>query len=178
MLRLRGVPQGGIVCIVGVDMYAALLDANLLVDASSSGSTAALREAQIGRLRGFTIVESTRIADDEIVAFHRDAFTLSVKPETIPAGAGFGAIVTGGGFGLRYLRGFDMRHAEDLSLVGTMYTVVPMPMYKIQPTADGSEPDRGRRAGRRPGRHLPDEHRRRRARGLTPVERLTRGDDR
>lgn len=130
-LRVRGVPQTGLNVVCGVDVYAALLDSNLLTDASQSGSTQALREGNVGRLRGFNIVESTRVAEDEIVAFHRDAFSLSVKPETVPAGAPFGALVTGNGFGLRYLRGFDMSVAKEQSLVGTMYAIVAMPMYKI-----------------------------------------------
>jgi hypothetical protein len=131
VLRLRGVPQAGIVSVVGVNVYAALLDANLLVDASSSGSTAALREGQIGRLRGFTIVESTRVADDEIIAFHRDAFTLTVKAPVAPAGAPFSAAVSGNGYALRYLRGFDITVANERSLVDTMYAITAMPMYKI-----------------------------------------------
>lgn len=132
-LRLRGVPQNGIQCVVGVNVYAALLDANLLVDASSSGSTEALREGQIGRLRGFTIAESTRVGDDEIIAFHRDAFSLTVKAPVAPAGAAFSAAVTGNGYALRYLRGFDITVANERSLVDTMYAVVTLPMYKIAP---------------------------------------------
>lgn len=136
VLRKRGVPETGLQVVVGVDVYAALLDAKAITDASESASTAALREGNVGRIRGFEIVESTRIADDEIVALHRDAFSLTVKPETVPAGAAFGQVVTGRGFGLRYLRGFDMSVAKERSLVSTMYAVVRMPMFKI--TQDGA----------------------------------------
>ena len=131
VLRKRGVPLGGLQTVVGVDVYAALLDAKAITDASESASTAALREGNVGRIRGFEIVESTRVADDEIVAFHRDAFSLTVKPETVPTGAPFGALVTGSGFGLRYLRGFDMSVAKERSLVSTMYSVVRLPMFRI-----------------------------------------------
>lgn len=130
-LRQRGVPAEGIQCVVGVDVYAALLEANVLTDASQSASTAALREAQVGRVRGFNVVESTRVADGDIIAFHRDAFTLAVRPPA-PAQGQFAATVSGGGFGLRYTRGFDMTVAKHLSLVDTMFALVKLPMYKVE----------------------------------------------
>ena len=129
-LRKRGVPSEGIQCVVGVDVYATLLDANVLTDVSQSASTAALREGQVGRLRGFNVVESTRIADGDIAAFHRDAFTLSVRPPA-PAAGQFAATLSGNGFGLRYTRGFDMSVAKHLSLVDTMFALTALPMYKI-----------------------------------------------
>jgi len=130
ILRQRGVPSDGIQCVVGVDVYAALLEADVLTDASQSQSTAALREAQVGKVRGFNVVESTRVADGDIIAFHRDAFTLSVRSPA-PALGEFAATVSSGGFSLRYTRGFDMTVAKHRSLVDTMFAVVPMPMYKI-----------------------------------------------
>jgi len=130
ILRKRGVPQTGIRCVVGVDVYAALLDADLLVDASSSGSTAALREGNIGRIRGFDIVESTRVSDGDIAVFHKDALSFSVRAPLAAAGQ-FAATATGNGYSLRYTRGFDMSNAETKSLLDTMYAIVKLPMYKI-----------------------------------------------
>ena len=130
-LRLRGVPQTGLQTVVGVNVYAALLDANLIVDASQSGSTEALREGNIGRLRGFNVVESTRVDDDEIVAFHRDAFTLVTRPNSVPAGASFGSTITHAGFSLRHIRDYDSQHTADYSLVDTMFGVATLPLFKI-----------------------------------------------
>ena len=78
-LRDNGVPTSGINVAVGTEVFAALLDAKALMDVSESGSTLALREAQIGRLRGLTIVESTRVAEDEVLAWHTDAVTLITR---------------------------------------------------------------------------------------------------
>lgn len=131
LLRKRGVPQTGLQVVVGVDVYAALLDAKAITDNSESGSTAALREGNVGRIRGFNIVESTRVADDQIVAFHRSAFTLVVRPPVVSPGASFGTTLTSRGFGLRYIRDYDSQHTADYSLVDTMLGVAAMPLYRV-----------------------------------------------
>jgi len=131
-LRDNGVPSANLNVIVGTEIYAALLDAKAITDASESGSTAALREAGVGRLRGFTIVESTRVAEDEILAFHRDAVTLVTRAPVVPQGASFGQSVTAGGFQLRYLRDYDAMHTVDRSIVSTFSGVGFLPTFKIE----------------------------------------------
>jgi hypothetical protein len=130
-LRLRGVPQTGLQVVVGVNVYAALLDAKAITDASESGSTAALRDGNVGRVRGFNVVESTRVDDDEIVAFHRDAFTLVTRPNTVPAEASFGATINHQGFSLRHIREYDSQHTASYSLVDTLFGVASLPLFRI-----------------------------------------------
>lgn len=131
VLRKRGVPQAGLNCVVGTNVYADLLEANAITSVGESGSSEALREANVGRVRGFTVVESTRVGDDEIVAFHRDAFTLAVRAPAVPNGAAFGERVSGRGFQLRYLRDYDVMTTHDRSLVSTFVGVEQMPLYRI-----------------------------------------------
>lgn len=131
-LRQRGVPATNLNVVVGTNVYAALLDARAITDVSESGSTAALRDGNVGNLRGFTIVESTRVDDDEIVAFHRDAFTLAVRAPIVPAGASFGQSVSGNGYSLRYLRDYDVTKTMDRSMVGTFAGVAAMPLYTVE----------------------------------------------
>lgn len=130
-LRKRGLPQTGLNVVVGVDVYAALLEAKAITDASESGSTEALREGGIGRIRGFNIVESTRVADGDITAFHRDAFTMAVRAPVVPQGASFGQTVSDGGFSLRYLRDYDVMKTQDRSLVSTFAGVAAMPLKRV-----------------------------------------------
>jgi hypothetical protein len=130
-MRAAGVPATGLNVVVGTNVYAALLDAQAITDASESGSTAALREGQVGRLRGFTVVESTRVDDDEIVAFHRDAITLAVRAPRMPEGATFGQSISDRNFSLRYLRDYDATHMVDRSIVSTFAGVADVPLYKI-----------------------------------------------
>jgi hypothetical protein len=131
-LRDNGVPAAGIQMLVGTEVYAALLDAKAITDASESGSTEALREGGVGRLRGFTVVESTRFDENEVIAFHRDAVTLVTRAPVVPQGASFGASVAAGGFNLRYLRDYDANHTQDRSIVSTFSGVGILPTYKIE----------------------------------------------
>ncbi len=133
-LRKRGVPAANLNVLVGVDVYAALLDAKAIEDASQSGSTAALREGQVGRVRGFTVVESTKVPDGDIAAFHRNAFTLAIRAPKKPEGATFGATVTEGNVQMRYLRDYDADYTQDRSIVSTFCGVAKMPLYKVERT--------------------------------------------
>lgn len=151
-LRDAGVPASGLQVVVGTGVYAAALDANLITDAGQSGSTEALREGQIGRLRGFTIVEDADIPEDAIVGFHRDAYALAVRAPKKPEGAAFGATVNvKGGFPVRYLRDYDADYTQDRSILSTFAGIAKMPLFKIdrvQPKSiegdtdtDGAGPD-------------------------------------
>jgi len=131
ILRDRGVNPASLNTVVGTQVYADLIASGQLIDVSQSGSTAALREGQVGRVQGFTVVESTRIGETEIKAFSRDAFTIAVRAPLVPAGAPFGAIESSNGFGLRYLRDYDVMHTVDRSLVSTFVGSAALPLYKI-----------------------------------------------
>jgi len=130
-LRENGVPQTGLNLVVGTRVYADLLEANAITDASASGSTAALRDGNVGRVRGFNVVESTRVDEDDIVAFHRDAITLAVRAPLTPAGASFGQTVSEKGFSLRYLRDYDVTKTVDRSMVSTFVGAAALPMKRI-----------------------------------------------
>ncbi len=131
-LRKNGVSLNGLRMMVGAEVYAHLLDAKALEDVSQSGSTAALREGSVGRVRGFDIVESLRVPDDEILAFHKDAVTLATRAPVTSPGAKFGATVSEKGFSLRYLRSYIEETTVDRSFVSTFSGVAILPTYKIE----------------------------------------------
>lgn len=131
ILRNRGVPTAGLNVAVGTQIFADLLSSQKLQDASASGSTAALREGQVGRVQGFTVVESTRIPENELTAFHSAAFTLAVRAPIVPAGVSFGAFEASDGYSLRYIRDYDANVLKDRSIVSTFAGVQPMPLYKV-----------------------------------------------
>lgn len=130
-LRDNGVAQTGLQVVVGTDIYAQLLDANAITDVSQSGSTAALREGGVGKVRGFTLVESNRIGEGEILALHRDAVSLVTRAPMKPLGASYGAAVSQSGFSLRYLRDYDQDVTQDRSLVSTFSAVGILPTFRV-----------------------------------------------
>lgn len=130
-LRDNGLPQTALYCVVGTRVYADLLNANALQDASASGSTAALREGNIGRVAGFTVVESNRVGEDDIIAFHRDAFTLAVRAPVVPTGVPFGAVQASNGFNIRYMRDYDAKYTQDRSIVSTFAGMATLPLKRV-----------------------------------------------
>lgn len=136
ILRERGLPTTGLNVAVGTEVYAQLLDAKAITDASQSGSTEALREGNVGKVRGLTIVESTRLDDEEICAWHRDALTLAVRAPVVPQGAKYGAKVSEGGYQLRYLRDYDADYTVDRSIVSTFVGAAKLPFYKVERKTD------------------------------------------
>jgi len=129
-LRDRGLAQAGLVTIVGSEVYAQLLDAKAIVDVSQSGSTEALKEGNVGKLRGFTIAEDAELPEGDIVAFHRDAVTLATRAPAVPRGAANGAMITERGFQLRHIMDYDTDVTQDRSLVSTFAGVAKLPVYK------------------------------------------------
>jgi hypothetical protein len=131
ILRNRGVPVAGLNVVVGTQVFADLLASSKLQDAAASGSTAALREGQVGQIQGFQVVESTRVDENDIVAYHSDAFTLATRAPLVPAGVAFGATEASNGYNVRYIRDYDANVMRDRSVVSTFAGVQPMPLYKV-----------------------------------------------
>ena len=105
-----------ILAAVGSSVWAALLDGPVgTFDAP-------------GVTRGVAVVESTRLAPDEIVAFVRDAFSVIVRAPAVPDGAPYGASVAAGEFAVRHLRAFDASIAADRSIVSAYVAVSALPL--------------------------------------------------
>ncbi len=120
-LRDNGVPAGvKLTAAVGSNVYADLMD-------GPTGSAGTTFDAD-GKVRGFDVVESTRLGADEIVAFVKEAFALVVRAPQVPVGAPYGASVSEGGFALRHLRAYDTSTAVDRSLVSAFVGVSAMPL--------------------------------------------------
>lgn len=130
VLRDRGIPQDSLNLVVGTGLYLDLLNAKALQDASQSGSTAALREGSVGRVAGFTVVESTRLGEDELLAFHKQSVTLVTRAPAVPSGASFGQTVNEGGYSIRYMRDYDADKTVDRSILSTFVGVGILPTFK------------------------------------------------
>ena len=122
-LNDANVPQNERVLVVGSAVELALLESDRISKASNSGdaiATDALRDATIGRVAGFQIVQSNALAEDEAYAFHRTAIAFGAFAPNIPAGAADGSTVSSDGIGMRYLRDYNPTNSTgpvDRSLV-------------------------------------------------------------
>ena len=122
-LNDANVPQNDRVLVVGSAVELALLESDRISKASNSGDAIAadaLRDATIGRIAGFQIVQSNALAEDEAYAFHRTAIAFGAFAPAIPAGAADGSQVSSEGIGMRYLRDYNPTNSTgpvDRSLV-------------------------------------------------------------
>lgn len=121
-LRDNGVSDSErLIAAVGSGVYADLLDANAL--------------DENGRVRGFDVIESTRLTASEIVAYIPSAFSLVVRAPRVPEGVPFGASVTeqagDARFALRWIRQFDPNVLVERSIVSAFVGVQAMPLAVV-----------------------------------------------
>jgi len=123
-LRGQGIAEDATIhAVAGLDVEAALLD----------GPNGTFDNA--GNVRGIQMHYSNRLADDEVIAFVRDAFALVVRAPRKPEGATFGASVKEEGFAMRYVRDYESTVAADRSLVSAFVGVKAMPLPIVDEVA-------------------------------------------
>ena len=121
VLNARKVPMGNRVLALAPDLAAMFINLKELKDASASGTTGTLREAVIGRLFGFDVIEDPALEDGFGIAYHRDAFAHVTRPSRQPAGAAQSATIAADGFALRWIEHYNPLQLEDQSVVDTFY---------------------------------------------------------
>jgi hypothetical protein len=116
-LNKENVPKGERFVVVGADMEAVFLKSEVLKRADTSGTDSALREAEIGRLRGFTVYSSNALPPKAGYAFHRSAYAFALRAPVVPDGATFGRSQSYAGLAMRWLRDYDAAFLRDRSVV-------------------------------------------------------------
>lgn len=119
VLNKASVPQDGRVVVCGAQAENWILKSDHLNQFEQSGDANALRNAQIGRLAGNTVVTSLAIPDNDIYVFHRTAFVLSTMAPAVPSGASFGTSTSYAGLALRFIRDYDAMYVQDRAIVDT-----------------------------------------------------------
>ncbi|WIM94815.1 hypothetical protein ACTOB_006869 [Actinoplanes oblitus] len=100
-------------------MYAELTDAKAISDASQSGSTEALRNARVGRVRGFNTFEHNCLDDDETIFYNRDAVSLAIRAPYPPEGTAFSAMQSEGGFAMTWIKDYGSSILKNRSVFPT-----------------------------------------------------------
>jgi hypothetical protein len=115
------VPAGDRFLAVSPSIATRLLSVDKFTDVNRSGMPQALSEATLGRLYGFTVVESNGLTDDTAVAYHRSGFAMSNRVPTRPSGATDSAVArdASGTIGVRHIRQYVPDRLADASVVST-----------------------------------------------------------
>lgn len=126
ILALRGylnqfrVPREGRYLVVGTDVETQLLLDDKFVKASNTSegrAEDALANASIGRIYGFSVIVDQTIDADVAYAFVASGFVLRTASKAIPQSVGFGATASYEGFALRWMRQYEPRKLQELSVV-------------------------------------------------------------
>jgi hypothetical protein len=115
-------PMSGRTLAVSSDIASRLL--HLLTPISGGGldaayAQAALQEAVLGRIYGFTVVESPALTAGTAIAYHKSGFVFANRAPAQPRGATSSSVSTQGPFAIRQVFQYDAGHAQDQSLLST-----------------------------------------------------------
>lgn len=103
------------------DIISRLLDVDKFVraDALGDGPSSALRDAVIGRIYGFNVVEAVGLTAGTAVAYHESGFAFATKRPADPRGANDTATVASQGITIRQIFQYDPDVLSDASVLST-----------------------------------------------------------
>lgn len=104
-----------------------LLGSDLLSKVDSSGNASALRDAVIGKYRGFMCVESSGLAAGRALAYHQSGFAFANRVPVSPRGASSTATAEAGGIGMRQIFQYVPDKLSDASVVSTFAGAAAVP---------------------------------------------------
>ncbi|MBA9002016.1 phage capsid protein [Thermomonospora cellulosilytica] len=103
------------------DIITRLLSVDKFVRADAVGDGTAIREAIVGRIYGFTVLESNGLAAGTAVAYHRSGFVFANRVPVAPRGlpSSQTATATSGGIGMRQIFQYQPDILSDASVLST-----------------------------------------------------------
>lgn len=121
-LSAADVPSGNRFLACSPDIVTLLLGVDKFVraDALGDGRSSAIRDAVMGRIYGFTVVESNALTTSTAVAYHQSGFAFANRTPVIPRGVtGQSATSTEDGIGLRHIMQYQPANLRDQSVLTT-----------------------------------------------------------
>lgn len=116
-LNDRDVPATDRYLAVSSSIATRLLKHDFLTKVDESGSSDALRNARLGRIYGFEVIEVSAMDSGEAVAYHKSGFAFSARAPLAARGAAQSSSASAQGIGLRQVFQYDPSTAQDQSLV-------------------------------------------------------------
>ncbi|MEU9603704.1 hypothetical protein [Streptomyces sp. NPDC048057] len=114
-LTANNIPGGGRFLVLGANVAGLLMNDPNLTRVSEAGTDTALREAVIGKLYGFTLIQSNHIDPDSLYAYHPSAVQLVTRAPIVPPSVTFGASQSQAGYALRWIRDYMSETASERS---------------------------------------------------------------
>lgn len=99
---------------LGSSVAASAIESPRFSAVDQSGANQTLREGVLGRIAGFTVLESPALDPDEGYAYHRTAYALNTQAPVVPQGAPAGFVVNQDGFALRLVQVLDAATIENI----------------------------------------------------------------
>jgi hypothetical protein len=113
------VPAGDRWAAVSPSIATRVLEVEEFTKVNESGSASALRDAVIGRVFGFTFVESPALTDDTALFYHRSGIVMANKKPADPRGATESFALAADGFNIRQIFQYDPDVLSDASVLST-----------------------------------------------------------
>jgi len=113
------VPAGDRWLAVSPSIATRLLNVEKFTKVNESGGESALRDAILGRIYGFTVVESNGLTADTAVAYHRSGFVFASKKPADPRGANESFALSQAGINIRQIFQYDPDVLSDASVLST-----------------------------------------------------------
>lgn len=138
----NNIPVGNRFLAAAPDIVTRLLQVDNFVraDALGGGESSALREAIIGRILGFTVVEAPGLTAGTAVAYHRSGFVLANKLPQNPRGAHETGTYSADGIAIRQIFQYDPDVLSDASVLSTFCGAAAV--YENGTGTDGTDNDR------------------------------------
>lgn len=118
-LSTADVPAGNRFLAVSPGFANYLLALDKFSRADATASTSALRDAVLGRIYGFTVVESNGLTAGTAVAYHSSGLVFASRAPVTPQGASSSATSQIAGVGLRQIFAYNPTILSDISVVST-----------------------------------------------------------
>lgn len=113
------VPADDRFLVVSSSIATRLLQVDKFTDVDKSGMSQALRDAVLGRVFGFTVVESSALTTETAAAYHRSGLAMANRVPVAPRGAGSSATAAQDGFGMRHVLDYIPTKLSEASIVST-----------------------------------------------------------
>ncbi|MFE4257469.1 P22 phage major capsid protein family protein [Streptomyces sp. NPDC056883] len=140
-LTATNVPTSGRYLVLGAKVAGQLLNDPNLVRVSEAGTGSALREAVIGKLFGFTLIQSNHVDAETMYAYHPSAIQLVTRAPMVPPSIKVGSSQADSGYALRWVRDYDSSIASERSFFSTFVGVVAVDDKYRNPKTGAVEDD-------------------------------------